>query len=58
MKTLFTLLMPILIIATFIISSRLFSNAHYLSSAVFTLASYAATSIWIAVISSKKPVLA
>jgi hypothetical protein len=57
MKTLFTLLMPLLIAITFVISSEYFARADYLVSAVFTLACYSATSLWITVISSKKLVL-
>jgi hypothetical protein len=57
MKTLFTLLMPLLIAITFVISSKYFARADYLVSAVFTLACYSATSLWITVISSKKLVL-
>jgi hypothetical protein len=57
MKTLLTLLMPLLIAITFIISSKYFARADYLVSAVFTLACYSATSLWITVISSKKLVL-
>ena len=57
MKTLFTLLMPLLIVAAFIFSSRFFAQGQYLVSAVFTLACYSATSLWITVISSKKLVL-
>jgi len=54
MKTLLTLLMPLLIAITFTISSKFFSQADYLLSALFTLASYSATSLWITIISSKK----
>jgi len=57
MKTFFTLLMPVMIAITFSISSHLFSTAHYLASAVFTLACYSATSVWIVLLSSKKIVL-
>lgn len=57
MKTLFTLLMPLMIAITFSISSHLFSNDKYLLSAVFTLASYCAASLWIMLLSSKKIVL-
>jgi hypothetical protein len=57
MKTLFTLLMPLLIATTFIISSKYFAQSDYLVSAVFTLACYSATSLWITVISSKKIML-
>ena len=54
MKTLFTLLMPVIIAITFSVSSHLFAKEYYLASAVFTLACYSATSIWIALLSSKK----
>ncbi|MEO5594194.1 MAG: hypothetical protein ABIR15_21425 [Chitinophagaceae bacterium] len=57
MKTFFTLLMPLLIAITFIISSKFFSQADYLLSALFTLTAYSATSLWITIISSKKLVL-
>ncbi len=54
MKTLLTLLMPLLIAVTFSISSKFFAQDHYLISAVFTLVCYSITSLWIAVLSSKK----
>jgi len=57
MKTLFTLLMPLVIAITFLTSSHLFAKGDYLVSAVFTLASYSATSLWIAILSSRKLVL-
>jgi len=57
MKTLLTFLMPLLIAVTFTISSKFFAQADYLLSAVFTIACYSATSLWITVISSKKLVL-
>ncbi|MEO5684046.1 MAG: hypothetical protein ABIQ88_15495 [Chitinophagaceae bacterium] len=54
MKTFFTLFMPLLMIISFLLSSHFFAQADYLVSAVFTMASYSATSLWIAVISTKK----
>lgn len=54
MKTLLTLLMPLLIAVTFTISSKFFAQDEYLMSALFTLLSYSATSLWIAILSSKK----
>lgn len=57
MKTLFTLLMPLLMVVTFIASSKLFSQADYYTSAVFYIASFCTASLWVAIISSKKLVL-
>ncbi len=57
MKTLFTLLMPLMIIATFTISSHFFANGEHLLSAAFTLVCYSATSMWVMLLSSKKLVL-
>ena len=57
MKTILTLLMPLLIVMSFLVSSRLFAEASYLSSAFFTIACYCTTSLWILVLSSKKLVL-
>ncbi len=54
MKTLFTLLLPVLIYISFIASSHLFSSAHYLSSAALTVACFLTTSIWINILGSKK----
>jgi hypothetical protein len=57
MKTLFTLLMPLMIAITFTISSHYFASEAYLLSAAFTLVCYSATSLWIMLLSSKKLVL-
>ena len=57
MKRFFRLLMPLLIAVTFTISSKFFAQADYLMSALFTLACYSATSLWITIISSEKQVL-
>ena len=54
MKTFLTLSMPLVIAITFVLSSKFFVQADYLTSAVFTLACYTATSFWIFVVSSKK----
>ncbi|MFT3932199.1 MAG: hypothetical protein QM726_01185 [Chitinophagaceae bacterium] len=57
MKALLGFLMPLLMVVSFIISSKLFAKDDYLTSAVFTLASYSAASLWIAIIGSKKLML-
>jgi hypothetical protein len=57
MKTLFTLLMPLLIVITFTISNKFFVQGDYYASAVFYLACFCTTSLWVTVISSKKLVL-
>ena len=54
MKTLLSLMMPLLIAVTFMISSKFFAQGQYLISAAFTLACYSATSLWITVLSTKK----
>jgi hypothetical protein len=57
MKTLFTLLMPLLMVVAFIASSKLFAKADYYSSAIFYIASFCAASLWVAIVSSKKLIL-
>ena len=54
MKTLFTLLMPLMMLISFSISSHYFAMEDYLVSAAFTLVSYCAASLWIMVLTSKK----
>lgn len=57
MKTLFTILLPLLVAITFIASSKSFAMNHYYASAIFYIASFCTASLWIAIISSKKLVL-
>jgi hypothetical protein len=57
MKTLLTLLMPLLIAITFTASNKFFAEADYYASAVFTIACLCSASLWITVLSSKKLVV-
>lgn len=57
MKTLFTILMPLLMVVSFIASSRLFAQAEYFPSAIFYIASFCTAILWVAIISSKKLIL-
>ncbi|MES1218301.1 MAG: hypothetical protein ABUT20_22535 [Bacteroidota bacterium] len=54
MKTLLILLMPLVTILTFTASNHFFAAADYYTSAIFTLASLCAVTLWITAISSKK----
>jgi hypothetical protein len=55
MKTSLTLLMPLLSIISFTISSKLFAEANYFGSAFSYLTCFSITSLWIAMISTKSP---
>ena len=57
MKTLFTLLMPVLMIASAIITNNLFIQGAYLASAFFTMVCFFSTSVWIAILGSRKLVI-
>jgi hypothetical protein len=57
MKTLFTLLMPVLIIASAVVTNNLFSQGAYLASAFFTMVCFFSTSLWITILSSRKLVI-
>lgn len=54
MKTLIILLMPLLILLSFIASNHFFIAADYYTSAIFTLTALGAVTVWIAAMSSKK----
>jgi hypothetical protein len=54
MKTLLTLLMPLMMVITFMASNRLFAAEDYYTSALFTIACLCSITLWITVISSKK----
>lgn len=57
MKTLFTLMMPVLMFLTAAATNHLFVQGAYLASAFFTIVCFLATSVWITLISSRKIVL-
>jgi len=54
MKTLFTLIMLVLITVASIVSCRLFVRAHYDVSALLTLTSFVSIILAVYVVSSKK----
>ena len=54
MKTLFTLIMLVLITVASIVSCRLFMRAHYDVSALLTLTSFVSIILAVYVVSSKK----
>jgi hypothetical protein len=56
MKTLFTLILPVLVVATGITGYILFTNATYMASAFFIAASHLIAAYWIYTISSGKKV--
>lgn len=56
MKTLFTLILPVLVVATGIAGYVLFTNATYMASAFFIVASHLIAAYWIYTISSSKKV--
>lgn len=57
MKTLFTLILPILVIATGVAAYILFQNKVYMASAFFIVASHLIGAYWVYIISSRKPAL-
>lgn len=56
MKTLFTLILPVLVVATGIAGYVLFTNATYMASALFIVASHLIAAYWIYTISSSKKI--
>lgn len=56
MKTLFTLILPVLVVATGLAGYILFTNAMYMASAFFIVASHLIAAYWIYTISSGKKV--
>ncbi len=54
MKTLLILLMPVMIVATFMTSNYFFNAADYYTSAVFTIAWLCSITLWITALSTKK----
>ena len=56
MKTLFTLILPVLVVATGIAGYILFTNETYMASAFFIVASHLIAAYWIYTISSSKKV--
>lgn len=56
MKTLFTLILPVLVVATGIAGYVLFTNHTYMASALFIVASHLFAAYWVFLISSKKKV--
>ena len=54
MKTLLTILMPLLMVITFKASSHFFAADDYYISALFTIASLCSITLWITAISTKK----
>ena len=57
MKTLFTLILPILVIATGFAGYVLFQDQAYMASALFIVASHLIAAYWVYTISSRKPAL-
>ena len=57
MKTILTLLMPVLAIAAGLTSLIFFNNSEYMLSAVFTVASYLSASLWVYTLNSRKVAL-
>jgi hypothetical protein len=56
MKTIFTLILPVLVIATGMAGYVLFTNAVYMASAFFIVASHLIAAYWVYIISGKKKV--
>jgi hypothetical protein len=56
MKTLFTLILPVLVVATGFTGYFLFTNETYMGSAFFIVASHLLAAYWIYTISSNKKV--
>jgi len=57
MKALFTLLIPVLMIVSAIVTNNLFSHGAYLASAFFTMVCFFSTSLWITILTSRKLVV-
>lgn len=56
MKTIFTLILPVLVVATGLTGYVLFTNATYMASAFFIVAAHLIAALWIYTISSNKKV--
>jgi hypothetical protein len=56
MKTLFTLILPILVAVTGVIGYNLFTNKTYMASALFIVAAHFIAAYWVYIISSNKKV--
>lgn len=57
MKTLFTLILPVLVIATGLAGYFFFQDKIYMASALFIVASHLFAAYWVYIISNKKPAL-
>lgn len=56
MKTIFTLILPVLVALTGIAGYVLFTDKVYMASALFIVASHLIAAYWVYIISSKKKV--
>jgi hypothetical protein len=56
MKTIFTLILPVLVVATGIAGYVLFTNKTYMASALFIVASHLIAAYWIYILGSYKKV--
>jgi hypothetical protein len=54
MKTIFTLVMPVMTAVSAMASNKMFHHGEYLSSAVLTIAAYLSASLWISILTSRK----
>jgi hypothetical protein len=57
MKTIFTLILPVLTVLTGIAGYTLFTKEDYMPSALFIVASHLLAAFWVYTISSKKKVV-
>lgn len=56
MKTIFTLILPVLVLLTGLAGYVLFTNETYMASALFIVASHLSAAYWVYTISSKKKI--
>jgi hypothetical protein len=56
MKTILSILMPLIAIVTGIASYNLFTEANYYLSAIFTVVSWLSASVWVYLVIPKKKV--
>lgn len=56
MKTLFTLILPVLVVATGIAGYITFTNKTYLASALFIIAAHLIAAYWVYIISGSKKI--
>jgi hypothetical protein len=56
MKTIFTLMLPVLVVLTGMAGYTLFTEKTYMASALFIVASHLIAAYWVYIISSKKKV--